>query len=593
MRRGSTTARCRWLVLVLLVGCAFDDLPGCQPENRLLDVCVTPGPERIEIRCDDNLSCDEASRRCAPGRVTCAPGTDACPEARTCVAGWCVVVGSVTFPCSGDADCLAHLECADGACRWPAGCEHDGDCMIGTICEGGACVEGVHCIRDRDCPAGLECDLETYRCVTERCRGDSQCGGGTVCLPDGTCGFPPDGSCRDDDGCSGGRVCVRRMCQDCTEDAQCADARVCGRLSRCVDAGRMHAPCEADADCGSGFCDDDSFCTNGTPDPDECTVDVPCDDPDLVCNGGAVPGDPSRGLCTPIGTGDCSYDPWLGRDPVGCAETELCYPSGRLPEQAALVACAAAPESCVGLDGECGGRGLVRDGPCLEDAMCASNACLDVPVPVALVETDGFDCSGGTCRWLIGPIGSCRSAARTDIGGACVEDGECMERTFCDGAICRGIHTALAGERCRGREHRDLDERCAYGLVCMSDMFCHAIGDGGAGASCADRDDCDEGHGCAGGVCVARPGDGEPCAAQLPCQEDHQCVPGTHTCAPAGGLDVGDGCDEGSAPCGLGLFCGASMTCERAAFPGETCSAGLPCIGGYDCVGGACAPVGG
>lgn len=101
----------------------------------------------------------------------------------------------------------------------PTGCTSNAQCPQGGVCQNGMCVLAPPCVTDANCPNGYTCTADG-RCVPKggmactsntQCnglvcvggmcvpctQGSNQCGGTTVCAPNGTCaqgmGPPPGG----------------------------------------------------------------------------------------------------------------------------------------------------------------------------------------------------------------------------------------------------------------------------------------------------------------------------------------------------------------------------------------------------------------
>jgi hypothetical protein len=300
----------------------------CLPA-RVLCGCFATG-------CEGGQVCDPATSQCTVPKQTCG----ACAEDSECAAGLkCGTVGAVKYclPECG-AGCAAGTTCdAAGVCTPDSGtC----DACLGA-CAGATpvCVPGANggpsvcaeCGNGRACAdASLRCDA-TNHCVAPQ----------------------PGMGCVTDNDCAGGR-CIAGECKECIEDRDCGVRRACNPNtftcednpcggvtcqggSQCdANTGRCAPGCATDEDCGDPMA---AFCDGQTG---QCfNRDGTCDDMLAVCPAGSVcqplipiPGLPIPGNCTCL-ISDPS-NPALtfcsAGDVVACAPGLVCN-YGALPGQ--------------------------------------------------------------------------------------------------------------------------------------------------------------------------------------------------------------------------------------------------------------------
>ncbi len=221
--------------------------------DRLLGACIEPGPGAADALCADAADC--AAGLCLDGRcrARCAAGcgADVCVELGR--DGLCLTPG----PAAAGAPCDRHDACATGLClgrRCARRCDETA-CPPGTACAPvagdawcvGRCAAAADCEADEVCAVGSDgagvCvvapDPPT---VGEPCADDGACGADAA-----ACVAGPDGQrCR--------APC--RQTADCPADRVCAPRAAADGLGACVPPGPGDplAPCDAGADCASGWC---------------------------------------------------------------------------------------------------------------------------------------------------------------------------------------------------------------------------------------------------------------------------------------------------------------------------------------------------
>jgi hypothetical protein len=556
------------------------------------------------------------------GEGVCVKGVALSCAPSTCEGGSCL------NSCTGHGQCMAPNTCVNGSCG-PKGLGQD--CTSGAQCESGNCVDGVCCesactgkctfcaspeARGKCVPVRADVvDQRAARGVTDparicvaepasTCGTDGRCDGrgacqiyrnGTVCGPPrcdgaantqraasvcmgGSCRAPSARSCAPYQGCSG------NACRgSCASDAQCSTGNVC----TASDCGKKPdgASCTTGNECMSEVCAQGRCCAGA------------CDG---ICESCAVPG--QEGVCTNVPVG--------GADPTGSCRDDACSNGCdgnggcRREPGDGVVTCGAA--SCTGnssVTRTCDANGVCQTGstpcgegftcmagscfanpkdngePCVSDAQCASNRCID-NVCCATA------CSGA-CRQCQAGTGLCGN--RT---GRCGNDGSCM-----DGVCCEEGLTLCPGA-CR---NLDIDRNnCgSCGTVCPSGRICSAgrcVCDGGTiecGNTCVDPrssvdhcggcgNACPQGAGCDSGTCAACPADrpfncnGVCRACCAACTECQRCSDNGQSCLPARD-SLSCGTDR---VCCTGMCCGAGLVCRdgcSAACDPVACAALGPC----------------
>ena len=240
-----------------------------------------------------------------------------CGGDTACVSGYCVEGVCCESACDALCEsCVARLRAdgeGDGRCRSIK--RHEADIAPATLCTAqgfgcgadscacdgaGVCeaASGTVCVDAADCASGA-CECFDSQCTQMRCR-DAYCGrcerafSGELCLslPAGGLGYPgPVDDPNPADTCQGAVSCFEGSCkktngQACAENAECGETcrgsqcRAVSGLGEPCDVGDdldcvvelvcadsvcrlpLEAPCQADADCGQGFCEcGDSRCT--------------------------------------------------------------------------------------------------------------------------------------------------------------------------------------------------------------------------------------------------------------------------------------------------------------------------------------------
>ena len=127
--------------------------------------------------CDDGI-CRDNDNSCKDNSY-CRPDYYCHPDTKQCA----------------QRTCIDHSECGDGTCcfdGWCIPCEafpcEPGSCPPGWDCIQGYCSQ-QGCVYDHDCPRGFYCDPSTKQCVvsfqeelSRKCRNNSDCGAGEICV---------------------------------------------------------------------------------------------------------------------------------------------------------------------------------------------------------------------------------------------------------------------------------------------------------------------------------------------------------------------------------------------------------------------------
>lgn len=237
---------------------------------------------------------------------------------------WLEAAASCNESCSTVHECLDFA----GMCRpLDEGCNVDVDCCGFSqgvaACAGGSCCKpsGVPCSADGECcPGQGPCDTDTDTC------------GGVTCAP-------KDTPCLNDFQCCTGR------CAPTLTGPRCAD----------VPCPPVGFECDSDEDCcklvcRDGKCADPPECALIT---ETCTDDLPCCDPDLVCNkaGGA-------------GEGICSESSECFPSSSDCFSDQQCCSGFCDPQFKLCATCAAQGDTCSAA------------APCCPPLQCAGGECL-------------------------------------------------------------------------------------------------------------------------------------------------------------------------------------------------------------------------
>lgn len=284
----------------------------------------------------------------------------------------------------------------------------------------------------------------------------------------------------------------------------------------------LGAPCDFDAQCGSGHCADGACCDDACDSSCRSCTESKTGQPDGTCANTLANTDPDQecgGCFACDGAGGCEAVA-AGTDPG-----DDCADSG--------VTC--------GADGFCDGAGSCRQFAPTTSA-CGATTC------VAGVQ------SGALCDGL----GTCRQAAEATCG------------TFkCDGDAVLCLLTCTVASDC-------LDGHWCEAGSCVPRLT--------AGSACSDASACDSGH-CVDGVCCSSSCSGQ-CEACDIAGSEGLCAPvtgaphGSRT--PCGG-DAGcegscDGIDPSACSFPVGESC-AEDTCSAGALQHQACNAAGQCLG--------------
>jgi hypothetical protein len=277
-------------------------------------------------------------------------------------------------------------------------------CTANVDCLGGNCVEGVCC--------NTACTGTCQSCLALN----------KVSGADGTCGavkagVDPRGSCTDDGSPA------------CTLNGMCDGAGACQKYAKSVDC--KPRPCDADADCKSGFCADGICCDKRCDGPCEsCTASGKKSGVDGVC-GVAPAGTDPRGRCAP----DKGF-------PTSCKADGFCDGAGACRALAPSgTPCGAS--TCTA--GTSSGPLCDGSGTCIAATLaCAPYLCKDTTAcaTACAADTDcatNAFCESGTCKT--------KKANGTDA----TDPRGCTSGIVADGVCCA---TACAGTCDEGRSVR-------------------------------------------------------------------------------------------------------------------------------------------
>ncbi len=333
---------------------------------------------------------------------------------------------------------------------------------------------------------------------------DNDCNGeiDETCLALGT-------ECLADDECLGtncadtpaGRRCTV-ACDPLRPELSCETGLYCARTTGC-DGLCVPLPAESLAPGGEGA---------------DCTEDLEC--MSLYC---ADPGDGRTRCLTPCRGGDGA-----------CFASEVC------------AATAGSCGGCVAAEIVRGARGLGE--PCDGDDACASGTCFEeagLAYCTASCEMDS-ECGSGDlfhCR-----DGSCVRGSIAGIGGACVENGDCLDDTFCAGRA--GVNWCTTF--------------CSEASPCPDGFDCTDVGDaslrvpvrGVVGDVCVDEADCISGICNEEGLCTRECGADSPCSGAFECTRSEDGTVATCVAPPPPPIPEG-GCSAtglGTEPSLLALF---------------------------------------
>lgn len=390
--------------------------------------------------------------------------TTGCPSGQECVSGECRPAmgdGSVCSPCTSHADCGGAndycLGYPDGRGYCGRACRSDADCG------GDRCVStsgGPQCVRfSGTMPT---CTASSPGCTRDTdCDADEICSGGT-CVPRPATGRELGEACAGDSDCRSG-LCLAGACSqscDWLEPASCPsgfycneDPSSCGNgfcVRGAAGPGGLGAPCSADTDCASLYCDG-GVCTQpcipsgavGCPSGYTCQVGtLPCRG---SCGRGRALGDAcdsnvdcTSGACAVRGTE--TFCTQLCDEGAPCPEGFTCTPAGDLS--------VCAPDRG-GLDAPCSADGDCASGLCTVDhgAMYCTRPCAEgCPAGFVCGDTDSHE---GVCVREERGLGQECAANDDCASGLCAMAGD---DTFCtqfcsDEAPCpSGFACAEAGE---------------------------------------------------------------------------------------------------------------------------------------------------
>ncbi|MBU1432779.1 hypothetical protein KKF91_19750 [Myxococcota bacterium] len=220
------------------------------------------------------------------------------------------------------------------------------------------------------------------------------------------------------------------------------------------------------------------------------------------------------------------------------------------------------------------------DQPCPLGLECAAGYACDraagcpgrcVAYPAIGAACEGIcDPSAATCH-----MGICVSMPQ--VGGPCLENGDCPAPMACDLGTGTCAAAALEGQPCGAG--------CLFGLICVGDICVRPADIDG---DCFSDYDCELGLICAGGICDLPPSAGAPCHEGYACDGASFCdgaqLP--PTCAPLPGL---------GASCETAFRCDGAVCvnnrCVAALADGAACQTYIECGSGR-CEGGVCVAVG-
>ncbi|MCH7596551.1 MAG: RHS repeat-associated core domain-containing protein, partial [Planctomycetes bacterium] len=396
-------------------------------------VFIAGCPGTVTAPCTTNADCDDGNACtddvCDVDLAICASTPIDCPDGETCVDGVCVAT------CQADADCDDSLLCTNDACTYGA-CDN-----APVTCEAGVCNpddgQCIGCFEDANCDDGDACTgAET--CVDNACVDGTPvvCADGEVCNADGACvaTCTDDAGCDDGDACNGDETCVDGACAsgtlldcddgiDCTDDA-CAND-VCSNTDNCT-AGTCNTDtgeCDIMA-CTSGTeCDDGNDCTDDSCEGGACVnannTDA-CDDTDACTTGDACADGVCAGTATDCGTQTC--DPVTGNC-VDCSDDADCDDG----IECTVDICNAG--TCENTD---------SDPRCNDGLFCTGTETCDPNSEDADVE--GCVASGDPCDPLsFTPI--CEE--RTESCSACILNADCDDGVACTDDSCDEVNDVV------------------------------------------------------------------------------------------------------------------------------------------------------
>ncbi len=405
-----------------------------------------------------------------------------CNGTLACTGGACIVKDTTVVTCVADANPCKTNACvpATGKCETNAALDgsacDDGDaCTTGDKCAGGACVTTTakkcadtnpctidSCDKIKGCvfaaADGATCDdgdpcTGPDKCVADKCQGTAT-GACAKCTTDADCAAYDDKDlCNGTLSCNGGScsvnvatvvVCDTFGLSPCVKNACTPDTGKCvkSNLSNGSTCDDSNACTEKDY-CSTGvckgkpvYCDDGSFCTDDSCNPDTGCQHVfnsnPCDDGNSctlsdICKSGSCAGTPVE-TCSCVASSDCK----VYEDGDLCNGTLICAGAKCVVDPKTVVTCSASTDVCTA--NTCNGKsGLcalvpVADGKvcddksaCTSGETCAAGKCQG---GAAVPCDDKNPCTDDTCN----PDFGCTfkaNAATCDDGDACTTGDAC------------------------------------------------------------------------------------------------------------------------------------------------------------------------
>ncbi len=391
--------------------------------------------------------------------------TTGCPSGQECVGGTCMTMtgdGTICSPCTSDAECGGP---GDYCLGYPDGRGYCGRaCTSDADCSGDRCVNttgGPQCARFSG--SSPSCAGSTSGCrLDSECDADEVCSGGS-CVPRPTTGAELGAPCGADAECRSG-LCRAGACTQscdwvdaagscpsgfyCNDDSSSCGSGYCIRGA--AGAGGMGAPCSADTECSSLFCDG-GVCTqpcipSGAA---TCPSGYTCRVGTLPCRGACGRGRALGDVCET--NDDCTSGACAVRgDSTFC--TQLCDMGAPCPEG---FQCTSAGDQSVCVP-DLGGL----DAPCDSDAECLSGVCTSEHGATYCTRPCGEGCPDGfTCATTDTDMDVCVREER-GLGQECDINDDCASR------ICA---TAGMTNFCA--------ELCDDASPCPSGFECVAAGD--------------------------------------------------------------------------------------------------------------------
>lgn len=610
--------------------CTFDACIAGQCSNEALadgtacagGICYDAGIGSTCVPCADtevdaslvDLGCSSTANKCLPtgSTVACGPCTqDAhCDDGNECTADTCNVglLVCASAPVSRGTACNSGAGVCSGVS--PASCESCLDTDPGVGVDAGCTTETPFCDRTGNVPVCAACRTTSDCsaddiCVNAACVAaslslatlDSLMGTLTPMIEGAVAGYP--GGSRVDvtlsvnslEVASCTAVVAANQSWACTVGPLSRSATynvlasitdgtrllsgtatftvgVCAGLaeiSTCEDGGLVGV-CRngtAGMQCCTG-CWDGSSCAQGTSalacggegaDCLACAGHASCSSAACACDAG-FEGNGETACVADLGTacssdGDCV----LGAvcDTLGshtCEVTGVCGNSHLDAGEACDDGNANADDGCDVLCRTELGGGCNADNECVPDAVCdtlGSGTC-----ELALSCGNGQLDAGESCDDGDVSVGDgCDSFCLTELGGNCNADSECTALTVCD-MLASG--TCEVGLSC-GNGHLDVGEACDDGDVSAGDG-CDASCRRELGVACSEDADC-------GALSVCDAAGSGACESVSTCGNGH--------------LDVGEGCDDGDVAAGDGCSAVCQIELGFACSVDDDCEAGISC----------------